>query len=195
MCCILLRAHGTNVRFTQQIWLAVPHVAVCCFAEAAAREGLTVRITNMRADSVRAADTDTSDPYVEIRAGKERIRSPVIKKTLDPNWAGFEAVIGSKQDLELLERIEFWLFDQDGLRDDDLGSVKVSMDSIWRAHNECITISEVIEYNGHDQGTFHADIQVLGDLSRLMSQYVALSTVVCFSLTSAEHVIQSCALS
>jgi Ca2+-dependent lipid-binding protein len=155
-------------------------------ADAASQEGIMIRITNVRAVGLRAADSGgTSDPYVVITAGKDTARTPVIQKTLDPVWTDFETKLGLKQDVTKLDKIELQVFDEDkfSLRDDDLGTVTIPVDSLWKARNAPQHIAQDILYEGVVHGMLYFDVQVLGNLTALLASGAGTGLPNCLRVT------------
>lgn len=89
-------------------------------------EGL-LRVTVLKADNLEGSDlnfnmTRTSDPYVEVKIGATKWRTPTIRKTCNPIWPE-----GNVHDFFVYSRAQLVyidVFDEDQFTDDSLGIVK-----------------------------------------------------------------------
>uniref|UniRef100_A0A0D9X985 C2 and GRAM domain-containing protein n=1 Tax=Leersia perrieri TaxID=77586 RepID=A0A0D9X985_9ORYZ len=92
---------------------------------------LNVRVIEAR--NLRAMDSNGfSDPYVKLQLGKQRFKTKVVKKNLNPTWdQEFSFSVGDVQDV-----LKLYVYDEDIIGIDDfLGQVKVPLEDVLAADN------------------------------------------------------------
>ncbi|MBA0723590.1 hypothetical protein Golax_004160 [Gossypium laxum] len=76
-----------------------------------------------------------SDPYVKLQLGKQRHKTKVVKKTLNPSWG--EEFSFKVEDLN--EELLITVLDEDKYFNDDfVGQLKVSVSQVFDAHNKSL---------------------------------------------------------
>lgn len=92
---------------------------------------LTVRVIEAR--NLPATDLNgLSDPYVRLQLGRQRFRTKVVKKTLNPTWG--EDFSFRVDDLD--EELIISILDEDRYFNDDfVGQVKVSISQAFHSDN------------------------------------------------------------
>lgn len=76
-----------------------------------------------------------SDPYVKLQLGKQRSRTKVVKKTLNPTWG--EEFSFKVEDLN--EELLISVLDEDKYFNDDfVGQLKLPVSRIFDAHNKSL---------------------------------------------------------
>lgn len=86
-----------------------------------------VRIKLIKAEGLRAADWNgKSDPFCLVTLGKQKKKTKIMKKTLDPEW-NEEFILGEGQQLEKSSQIVVTVRDHDLIMTDFLGSVKINV--------------------------------------------------------------------
>ncbi|KAK9057895.1 hypothetical protein SSX86_022734 [Deinandra increscens subsp. villosa] len=68
-----------------------------------------------------------TDPYVKLKLGHQRVKTKVVKKCLNPSWC--EEFSFKVEDLK--EQLVVSVYDEDKLRDDFVGSVKIPISSVF----------------------------------------------------------------
>uniref|UniRef100_A0A0E0EMN4 C2 and GRAM domain-containing protein n=1 Tax=Oryza meridionalis TaxID=40149 RepID=A0A0E0EMN4_9ORYZ len=92
---------------------------------------LNVRVIEAR--NLRAMDSNGfSDPYVKLQLGKQRFKTKVVKKNLNPAWdQEFSFSVGDVRDV-----LKLYVYDEDMIGIDDfLGQVKVPLEDVLAADN------------------------------------------------------------
>ncbi|KAL6877567.1 hypothetical protein ACP4OV_012782 [Aristida adscensionis] len=82
-----------------------------------------VRVRVVRGVNLAIRDLCSSDPYVIVRMGKQKLKTRVIKKTTNPEWN--EELTLSVEDPALPIRLE--VFDKDTFIDDLMGNAEVDI--------------------------------------------------------------------
>ncbi|KAG8365328.1 hypothetical protein BUALT_Bualt18G0093200 [Buddleja alternifolia] len=94
---------------------------------------LLVRVIEAR--NIPAMDPNGfSDPYVKLQLGRQRFRSKVVKKCLNPSWC--EEFIFKVDDLK--EELLICVLDEDKLCDDFIGQTKVPIAQIFDAPDKSL---------------------------------------------------------
>lgn len=76
-----------------------------------------------------------SDPYVKVKLGKQKFKTKVVKKTLNPYWG--EEFCFRVEDLN--EELLISVLDEDKYFNDDfVGHVKFPVSQVFDAHNKCL---------------------------------------------------------
>ena len=76
-----------------------------------------------------------SDPYVKLQLGKQRYRTKVVKKTLNPSWG--EEFSFKVEDLN--EELLISVLDEDKYFNDDfLGHLKLPVSRVFDAHHKSL---------------------------------------------------------
>ncbi|KAL4367873.1 hypothetical protein GQ457_05G031380 [Hibiscus cannabinus] len=90
----------------------------------------------MEARNIPAMDINGfSDPYVKLQLGKQRYKTKVVKKTLNPSWG--EEFSFKVEDLN--EELLISVLDEDKYFNDDfVGHLKVSVSQVFDAHNKSL---------------------------------------------------------
>ncbi|KAF0909551.1 hypothetical protein E2562_037185 [Oryza meyeriana var. granulata] len=87
----------------------------------------------IEARNLRAMDSNGfSDPYVKLQLGKQRFKTKVVKKNLNPTWdQEFSFSVGDVRDV-----LKLYVYDEDMIGIDDfLGQVKVPLEDVLAADN------------------------------------------------------------
>lgn len=74
----------------------------------------------------------SSDPFVELRLDKIKVKSDVIKKTLDPKWNMLPVDLGTTTESNH-KAVKITIFDYDVLGDDFMGVVRIPVSSLHKA--------------------------------------------------------------
>ena len=95
---------------------------------------LSVRV--MEARNLPAMDLNgLSDPYVKLQLGKQRSKTIVVKKSLNPSW---EEEFSFRVD-DLKEELLFSVLDEDKyFQDDFVGQVKVPVSRVFDGENNSL---------------------------------------------------------
>lgn len=76
-----------------------------------------------------------SDPYVKVKLGKQKFKTRVVKKTLNPYWGEEFALRVDDLNDELLISV----LDEDKYFNDDfVGCVKFPVSQVFDSHNKCL---------------------------------------------------------
>jgi hypothetical protein len=108
------------------IWLLVKQLSIAYFA--AKNVKLQMNLTVVKACDLPAADRGgTSDPFVQIKLAKHKVRTKTIKKTLNPEWnENYEM-----KDLLLTDKMVVTVWDYDVIgKNDLLGQVEIPLSKI-----------------------------------------------------------------
>jgi Ca2+-dependent lipid-binding protein len=89
------------------------------------QESNLIRIRIIAGHGLAAKDRgNTSDPYVRLKSQHSKtVKTKVIEKTLDPRWN--ESFL-----VDFEEHIDFQVYDQDMIVDEEIGSVRVTLEDI-----------------------------------------------------------------
>ncbi|KAG2658100.1 GTPase activating protein 1-like [Panicum virgatum] len=82
-----------------------------------------VRVRVLRGVNLAIRDLRSSDPYVVVRIGKQRLRTKVVKKNTNPEWN--EELTLSIEDPAHPVRLE--VFDKDTFVDDSMGTAELDI--------------------------------------------------------------------
>merc|ERR1711879_1022100 len=84
------------------------------------------KVTVIAAHNLRFGDLNRlSDPYVNVVVGEQRLRTPVIPCSLDPEWNC--TLCFSIDEAHLTESIDFTIHDEDPLISQSTGSFSISV--------------------------------------------------------------------
>ena len=84
-------------------------------------------VTVVCARGIKDCDIGKQDPYTVVKIGSWEATSTVAKKGgVDPNW-NETLKIEHDKDLFAKDRVEFLLFDEDGLKDDEIGTCSIRL--------------------------------------------------------------------
>ncbi|KAG8974217.1 hypothetical protein FRC05_007793 [Tulasnella sp. 425] len=90
------------------------------------------------ADLLAKDRSGTSDPFVVVNLGRERYSTPVVKKSLNPEYAAEKATFDFpiyRSNIGYLGALEFVVWDKDLLRKDYIGEAAIPFDE-WFKHHE-----------------------------------------------------------
>jgi len=94
-------------------------------------EALQVSVTLLRGTGLKAADKNgLSDPYVTLKLGKEKFKSEVVNKTINPVWEAAEFVFLGDPDVLKASPLALEVYDRDEAvfdRDDKLGHAQIDI--------------------------------------------------------------------
>ncbi|KAL6646895.1 hypothetical protein ACP70R_015589 [Stipagrostis hirtigluma subsp. patula] len=82
-----------------------------------------VKVRVVRGVNLAIRDLRSSDPYVVVRMGKQKLKTRVIKKTTNPEWN--EELTLSIEDPAVPIRLE--VFDKDTFIDDSMGNAELDI--------------------------------------------------------------------
>eukprot|EP00928_Gymnodinium_smaydae_P037149 TRINITY_DN2582_c1_g1_i1.p1 TRINITY_DN2582_c1_g1~~TRINITY_DN2582_c1_g1_i1.p1 ORF type:complete len:755 (+),score=116.05 TRINITY_DN2582_c1_g1_i1:131-2395(+) len=115
-----------------------------------------VRGWNLPAKDIGILSASTSDPYVKCVSGEQVLKTPVVKKNLNPEWNEAEATADFLV-YSMEQWVSFYVFDKDTFTaDDDLGSAErlsvrsllKAMDDVGEAGDIVLPLSEDGRANG-----------------------------------------------
>lgn len=98
---------------------------------------LLVRV--IEAKNIRPMDPNgSSDPYVKLQLGKQRFKTKVMKKSLNPSWC--EEFTFKVDDLK--EKLVVSVLDEDKYFNDDfIGQIKVPVNQVFEAEDQSLGTS------------------------------------------------------
>ncbi|XP_059663715.1 C2 and GRAM domain-containing protein At1g03370 [Cornus florida] len=128
---------------------------------------LLVRVIEAR--NIPAMDPNGfSDPYVKLQLGKQKFRTKVIKKCLNPSWC--EGFTFKVEDLK--EELVISVLDEDKFNDDFVGQIRVP-------------ISQVFDADGSTLGTAWYPLQPKGNKKIKSKDCGEVLLTICFSQNSS----------
>uniref|UniRef100_A0ACD5YR77 Uncharacterized protein n=1 Tax=Avena sativa TaxID=4498 RepID=A0ACD5YR77_AVESA len=82
-----------------------------------------VRVRVLRGVNLAIRDLRSSDPYVVIRMGKQKLKTRVVRKSINPEWN--DELTLSVEDPTLLVKLD--VFDRDTFFDDAMGNAELDI--------------------------------------------------------------------
>uniref|UniRef100_A0ACD5ZLM8 Uncharacterized protein n=1 Tax=Avena sativa TaxID=4498 RepID=A0ACD5ZLM8_AVESA len=82
-----------------------------------------VRVRVLRGVNLAIRDLRSSDPYVGIRMGKQKLKTRVVRKSINPEWN--DELTLSVEDPTLLVKLD--VFDRDTFFDDAMGNAELDI--------------------------------------------------------------------
>ena len=117
-------------------------------------------ITVMRASGLQVMDKalfgkGSSDPFVEVRCGDEKVKSSTKKKTLSPDWNGEELSVPMLESADSSSELVLTVFDWDRVGSNDfMGRTTVTLGELLQEADERRRPQHVKEQRG--VGPHHA---------------------------------------
>merc|ERR1712151_337337 len=134
-------------------------------SSATAPKPVKLKVSIISATGLRAADlSGKSDPFCTCQAKDAKFQTPVLKKTLSPQWNHVQTIEVQPDILGTLPALKFAVFDKDLVGSDDLlGKAELTQDEYLEGYEGTLTLTNAGKAATNEVATLTVAVEEASD--------------------------------